>query len=126
MSYRRKHTGHLFKQLDTLNTSLVELLTQVSLQERKKDDIGKTAEQLIQRNKGLHQLVAGIKYRETFNEKLKLLEQKMMDILFSSRQVSILQQGDGRHMVSRSLLIIGVDYCFIGNKMLFLILFLLF
>lgn len=90
MSYSQKRTGHLFKQLDTLNTSLVELLTQVSQQERTKDDTGKTAEQLTQRNKGLHQLVAGIKYRETFNKKLKLLEQKMLDILCSSRQVSFL------------------------------------
>lgn len=85
VSYSKSHIGHLFKQLDTLNISLVELLTQVSQQERKKEDLERRAEQLDKRNEDLqqlvaelqHQLVAGIKDREKFNERLNLLEQKV-------------------------------------------------
>ncbi|XP_006765357.1 PREDICTED: angiopoietin-related protein 3-like [Myotis davidii] len=90
VSYSKNHIGHLFKQLDSLNTSLVELLTQVSQQERKKEDLERRAEQLDKRNEDLHQLVAelqhqmtaGIKDREKFNERLNLLEQKMEDAVF--------------------------------------------
>ncbi|XP_045047125.1 angiopoietin-related protein 3 [Desmodus rotundus] len=87
VSYSKNRTGHLFKQLDTLNTSLAELLTQVSQQERKDEDLERRAEQLDKRNEGLrqlvaelqHQLVAGMQYREKFSERLELLERKMED-----------------------------------------------
>ncbi|XP_023620340.1 uncharacterized protein LOC106699203 isoform X2 [Myotis lucifugus] len=86
----KNHIGHLFKQLDSLNTSLVELLNHVSQQEGKKEDLERRAEQLDKRNEDLHQLVAelqqqmvaGIKDREKFNERLNLLEQKMEDAVF--------------------------------------------
>lgn len=92
VSYSKSHIGHLFKQLDSLNSSLVELLTQVSQQGRKKEDLERRAEQLDQRNEDLHQLVAelqhqtvaGMKDREKFNERLTLLEQKHEDALFLS------------------------------------------
>lgn len=90
VSYSRNHTGHLFKQMDALNTSLVELLTQASQQERKKEDLERRAEQLDKRNEELHQLVAelqhqmvaGIKDREKFSERLNLLEPKMEGVVF--------------------------------------------
>ena len=81
--------GHLFKQLGTLNSSLAELLTQVSQQERKQS-LEKRTGQVGKRNEGLYQLVdelqhwlvAGMKQRERFNKKLKLLEVKMEDAAF--------------------------------------------
>ncbi|XP_036117736.1 angiopoietin-related protein 3-like [Molossus molossus] len=90
VSYSKNHIGHLYKQLNTLNASVVELLTQVSQQERKKEDLDRRAEQLDRRNEDLyqlvaelqHQLVAGIKQREKFSERLNLLEQKMEDAVF--------------------------------------------
>lgn len=47
-----------------------------------------------------------MKYREKFNEKLKLLEQKMEDsVFFKAGELSALDKKD-KIMVSRSLLII--------------------
>ncbi|KAM5332136.1 uncharacterized protein AAES06_012160 [Glossophaga mutica] len=103
VSYSKNRTGHLFKQLDTLNTSLAELLTQVSQQERKGEDLERRAEQLDRRNEGLrqlvtelqHQLVAGTEYREKFNERLELLERKMEDaVLLKADGLSLTQATD--------------------------------
>ncbi|XP_035877612.1 angiopoietin-related protein 3-like [Phyllostomus discolor] len=102
-SYNKNHNGHLVKQLDTLNTSLAELLTQVSQQERKGEDLERRAEQLDKRNEGLcqlvtelqHQLAAGIQYREKFSERLELLERKMEDaVLFKADGLSLTQVMD--------------------------------
>lgn len=124
VSYSKNHIGHLFKQLDSLNTSLVELLTQVSQQERKKEDLERRAEQLDKRNEDLrqlvaelqHQMTAGIEDREKFNERLHLLEQKVEDaVFFKAGGLSLTEVMDDI-MVSRSLLVILVDHYFIGNK----------
>lgn len=127
VSYSKNRTGHLFKQLDTLNTSLAELLTQVSQQERKDEDLERRAEQLDKRNEGLrqlvaelqHQLVAGMQYREKFSERLELLERKMEDAVLPKADGLSLTQVMDDIMVSRSLLIILVDYYFIGNEIFF-------
>lgn len=127
VSYSKNHTGHLVKQLDTLNTSLAVLLTQVSQQERKGEDLERRAEQLDERNEGLRQLVAelqhqlavGIQYREKFSERLELLERKMEDaVLFKANGLSLTQVMDDI-MVSRPLVIILVNYYFIGNEIFF-------
>ncbi|XP_053512136.1 angiopoietin-related protein 3-like isoform X2 [Artibeus jamaicensis] len=103
VSNSKNHTGHLFKQLDTLNTSLVELLTQVSRQERKGEDLERRAEQLDRRSEGLrqlvaelqHQLVVGIQCREKLSERLELLERKMEDaVLLKADGLSLTQVMD--------------------------------
>lgn len=58
------------------------------------------------RTEGLHRLVAGMKARENFNEKLKSLEQKLREaVLFKAGGLSLTRVMDAI-MVSRSLLII--------------------
>lgn len=124
VSYSKSHIGHLFKQLDSLNSSLVELLTQVSQQGRKKEDLERRAEQLHQRNEDLHQLVAelqhqmvaGMKDREKFNERLTLLEQKHEDAVFLKAGGLSRTEVMDDIMVSKSLLVILADLYFIGNK----------
>lgn len=124
VSYSKSHIGHLFKQLDSLNSSLVELLTQISQQGRKKEDLERRAEQLHQRNEDLHQLVAelqhqmvaGMKDREKFNERLTLLEQKHEDAVFLKAGGLSRTEVMDDIMVSKSLLVILADLYFIGNK----------
>ncbi|XP_036917613.1 angiopoietin-related protein 3-like [Sturnira hondurensis] len=103
VSYSKNHTGHLFKQLAMLNTSLAELLTQVSRQERKGEDLERRAEQLDRRSDSLrqlvaelqHQLVAGIQCREKLRERLDLLERRMEDaVLLKAEGLSLTQVVD--------------------------------
>lgn len=116
----KRYIGSLFKQVETLNTSLAELLTQVSQQERKREGLERRAEQLDKRNEGLRwlaaelqcRLVAGMKNREKFNEKLKLLEQKLEDAVFIKAGGLPLTKVMEDIMVSRSLLKIWVDHDF--------------
>ncbi|XP_020857452.1 angiopoietin-related protein 3-like [Phascolarctos cinereus] len=81
---------HMFQQLDAFDRSLAELLKQVSRQERLRICLKQRARQLERRDGDLYQLLArlknelvrGMKYRESFDKNLELLEQKIEDALF--------------------------------------------
>lgn len=85
---------------------MAELLPRVGQQGRKKGGLGRTAEQPDRRNERLHLLVAGMKPREKFSEKLNSLEHKVQEaVLFKAGGLS-LTRVMGAIMVNCLLLII--------------------